>query len=287
MTSPTLVILAAGRARRYGSIKPLAPVGPAGETILDLLADDAYAAGFGHLVIVVNPDTGPIIQDHVARHWPSNAKVSFATQHVADGTVMAILAAQPFVDATQPFGVANADDLYGRAAMFDLGHALASLQGSCLVGFHLDNSLVGDDPVSRGVCEVRDGRLVSVRERRQVRRKLGGFVVGDGQKPSVLNGDTVVSVNLWGFDPSVWKLLEDARDASEHSEDNELLLPEIVGQHVRAGDLSVSVTISSSRCVGVTHPGDLELVQADIAGQIKSGERPAVTFVRTEELAGS
>ena len=114
MSGPSLVILAAGRARRYGGVKQLAPVGMHGEGVIDLIASDAFAAGFDDIVIVINPDTGPEIVDHVAEHWPKNHQVTFAHQTELRGTVDAVLAAQSSLDLTRPFAVSNADDLYGR-----------------------------------------------------------------------------------------------------------------------------------------------------------------------------
>ena len=70
----SLVVLAAGRARRYGGVKPLAPIGPNGEAVIDLLAGDALRAGFRGLVLVVNPETGPLIEDHVAATWPAEVE---------------------------------------------------------------------------------------------------------------------------------------------------------------------------------------------------------------------
>jgi dTDP-glucose pyrophosphorylase len=120
MNGPTLVILAAGRARRYGGgLKQLAPIGVHGEAVIDLIASDAFAAGFEHIVIVVNPETGDDIKEHVGKLWPKDRKVSFAVQEVPRGTVDAVLAAEPFLDKTRPFAVSNADDLYGRDALSD------------------------------------------------------------------------------------------------------------------------------------------------------------------------
>ncbi|MEI7747152.1 MAG: NTP transferase domain-containing protein, partial [Actinomycetota bacterium] len=61
MNSPALVILAAGRARRYGGVKPLAPIGPKGEAVIDLLGSDAIEAGFSPIVLVLGNETGPQI----------------------------------------------------------------------------------------------------------------------------------------------------------------------------------------------------------------------------------
>ncbi|HLH27841.1 MAG TPA: NTP transferase domain-containing protein, partial [Acidimicrobiales bacterium] len=123
---PALVVLAAGLARRYGGCKPLAPIGPHGEAVIDLLADDALAAGFGRIVMVLHPETGPAVRYHVERVWPDWVDVGFATQRVPLGTVHAVLAARQALAEDEPFGVANADDVYGEPAMRLLAAELAS-----------------------------------------------------------------------------------------------------------------------------------------------------------------
>ena len=198
---PPLVVLAAGRARRYGGVKPLAPVGPNGEAVIDLLASDALAAGFGTLVLVIGPATGPAIRYHVQHAWPSSVDVRFAVQDVPLGTVHATLAAVPHLPDGAPFAVANADDLYGEAGLAQLATHLADHGSNSLVAYRLRNAVVGDAPVTRGVCRVGDDdTLQSVDERRQVCAVGDGrFVAKDGRTPEELDGDELVSMNLWGF----------------------------------------------------------------------------------------
>ena len=286
MSGPTLIVLAAGRARRFGGVKPLAPIGANGEAVIDLLAGDAVAAGFGRIILVVNPDSGPLIEAHVAETWPSSVEVRFCVQERPLGTVHAVLAARGAADPASPFGVANADDLYGLPALRLLGGHLSEAGSNCLVGFRLDRALVGPDPVTRGVCEVADGRLVGIAERRQVTAANDTFTSADGLEPSMLDPNSLVSMNLWGFAPEMWEVFASAMGAAvDASEDAEVLLPEVVGRIV-AGELSVdpsslarfSVLPTDSLCVGVTHPGDLEVVQADIRSQIERGERTATPF---------
>ncbi len=282
-----LVVLAAGRARRYGGVKPLAPVGPNGEAVLDLLAGDALAAGFSTIVLVVGPATGPAIRYHVEHAWPSGVDVRFALQEAPLGTVHAVLSSADHLGDGRPFGIANADDLYGRAPLAQLSGHLAdgsAAATNALVAFRLRNAVVGDEPVTRGVCEVGpDGLLRAIVERRQVRPfGEGRFVAGDGLDPAELDGDILVSMNLWGFGPEMLEALAAAMDADgEASEDAEVLLPEVVGEvlagRLRAGDDArrFRVLPSDGRCIGVTHPEDLRLVQAELAGQVGRGERPA------------
>ena len=281
MNDPTLLILAGGRARRYGGVKQLAPVGIHGEAVIDLIGSDAFAAGFNHVVVVVNDETGPQIREHIETHWPTDRRVSFAIQQRPLGTVHAVLSAADVVDRTVPFAVANADDLYGRDAMLTLGTHLREVGTNCLVGFRLDRALVGDRPVTRGVCKVHDGILVAITERRHVKHTPTGYISDDGLQPRSLDPAMRVSMNLWGFDRSTWFVFERAmKDAGDVSEDTEVLLPVIVGQLVRQGETTFRVLEANSRCIGVTHPDDLTIVQADVRDQVARGDRPAEIFSR-------
>lgn len=282
---PALVVLAAGRARRYGGVKPLAPVGPAGEAVLDLLAGDALSAGFGTLVVVVGPATGAAIRYHVRRTWPRGVDVRFAEQAAPVGTVDAVLAGLDHVEPGTAFGVANADDLYGVDGLALLAaHLAAPSPTNALVAYRLRQAVVGRSPVTRGVCDVGpDAALRSVTERRSVVPLGGGrFVAEDGGAPAELDGDALVSMNLWGFDAAMPGVLASAMASAHHaSEDAEVLLPDVVDQVLRrpggdgTGPSPFRVLVTEGRCIGVTHPADLALVQAELAALVGSGERPA------------
>jgi hypothetical protein len=292
--APVLVVLAAGAARRYGGCKPLAPVGPAGEAVIDLVASDAVASGFGAIVLVIHPETGPAIRYHVERCWPSSVDVRFAEQRVPLGTTHATLAARSSIGTGQPFAVANADDVYGLEAFGLLSHQLdTSHDEHALVGFQLAHTVVTDDPVTRGICEVdASGHLVGMTERRQVSRLSGGadFSSLDGLQPEKLDGEATVSVNLWGFRPEIWGIFDAAMAASGLDEEGildqlargvevpkaEVLLPEVVGAAIASGSgLPVRVLRTDSRCLGVTHADDLPVVQGNLSRQVAWGTRPS------------
>jgi hypothetical protein len=260
-------------------VKPLAPVGPRGEAVIDLVASDALAAGFGSIVLVLGPATGPAIRYHVEHTWPAHVDVRFALQEAPLGTVHAVLSASGHVGDT-PYGVGNADDIYGRAACSLLSAHLTTLDPTnALVGFRLADAVVGSAPVTRGICQVGpDGQLLRIDERRQVTpRPEGGFTSADGREPSELSADALVSMNLWGFTPAFHKTLADAMaEARDASEDAEVLLPEVVAQSL--GSSPFSVLPATGRCIGVTHPADLELVQAELARQVGQGGRPAALW---------
>jgi hypothetical protein len=280
-SGPVLVVLAAGQAKRYGGLKPLAPVGLAGEAVIDILASDALAAGFGRLLLVVGPETGPAVRYHVERTWPERVDVRFAVQEEPRGTVDAVLAAAPGLAPGQSFGVANADDLPGQGGLRLLaGHLGGNGPPNVNVAYRLCDSVIGDAPVTRGICEVgSDGALEGLDERRMVRPSADGrFVAGDGREPAELDPDSPVSMNLWGLRPGIVTVL---REAMEAAGDGEVLLPEVIGDVIagrRASGPDVSrfsVLTAPGRCIGVTHADDVPLVQAELAAEVGRGERPA------------
>jgi len=296
--APTLVVLAAGMARRYGGCKPLAPLGPGGEAVIDLLASDAVAAGFGRIVLVLHPETGPAVRYHVERCWPATVDVAFAEQRLPLGTVHAVLAAEADVDPAQSFAVSNADDIYSEAAMRLLATQLDSGSAEhALIGYRLRSTVATADPVTRGICVVdRGGHLSALTERRQVTRIGDGarFVAKDGQQPEELAGDLPTSVNLWGFQPGIWQIFHTAMDASGLDEEAliaqvaagaevpkaEVLLPDVVAAMVSDGTgPPVRVITTDAKLLGVTHAADLPVVSAELSRQVAWGIRPSRTFV--------
>jgi hypothetical protein len=176
--------------------------------------------------------------------------------------------------------VGNADDIYGVAACAQLaGHLRGAVPSNALVGYRLADAIIGTSPVTRGVCRVGDGgRLLGVDERRQVTAGLDGtFSSSDGREPAALPPDARVSMNLWGFTPEFHKVLQAAMAAAtDASEESEVLLPEVVAESLDAN--TFTVLPAEGRCVGVTHPDDLRLVQAELNRQIGRGERPAALW---------
>jgi CTP:molybdopterin cytidylyltransferase MocA len=288
---PVLVMLAAGVARRYGGCKPLAPVGLHGEAVIDLNAGDARRAGFGQLVLVLGPATGPAVSYHVRRTWPSALPVALAQQAMPLGTAHAVLGTEQIV-ADRPFAVINADDIYGVPALETLARHLAGTRDHALVAYRLGDTVVSADPVTRGICEVDDGWLRGLNERRQVTRQDDDrLTADDGLEPKELPADAPVSMNLWGFTSAIWPFLHEAV-RSVHPElaedgtapngppatDTEVLLPEVVGAMVAGsgfGDVGhrVRVLQGTGRCIGVTHADDLPVVRMELAEMVGQGLR--------------
>jgi hypothetical protein len=264
------------------------------------LVSDAVAVGFGRIVLVLHPESGPSIRYHVERCWPGSVDVAFAEQRVPLGTVHAVLAAQSSLGTDNSFGVANADDIYGEVAMGLLARQLASdADEHALVGYQLRSTVATDDPVTRGICEVdAGGHLVALTERRNVTRQDKGqvFTSDDGRGPSELDGDLPTSVNLWGFQPAIWPVFESAMTESGLDEEAlvaevaaggpvpkaEVLLPEVVATMVADGGLPVRVIATDAKLVGVTHAADLPVVSAELARQVAWGTRPSCLWPSVE-----
>jgi CTP:molybdopterin cytidylyltransferase MocA len=282
-------MLAAGVARRYGGCKPLAPVGLHGEALIDLNAGDAIRAGFGDLVLVLGPATGPAIGYHVERVWPRSVAVDIAEQRFPLGTAHAVLGARRFT-GDRPFAVVNADDIYGVPALETLARHLVGAGDHALVAYELGGTVVSSDPVTRGICDVSDdGWLETLVERRQVTRHADGSITADdGLEPKELAPDTPVSMNLWGFTAAIWPILEravvDAHpdvaadgtvEGGKPASDVEVLLPEVVGAMTRAAGPGSRVRVlrGEGRCIGVTHADDLPVVRMELAEMVGQGRR--------------
>jgi len=273
-----LVVLAAGHGRRFGGLKQLAPVGPAGVAIMDFTARDAVTAGFDGVILIVREEVQDELLTHIKSFWPDGLPVVPVVQGSIAGTAQAVESARPFVDG--PFGVVNADDLYGTPAIVALSTQLrdGAPGEHVIVSYRLEDTILTDAPVTRGVCEIGDDGFLNRVVEHSVRRLPGGGfealpLAGRGeQKPRRLSGEEDVSMNLWGFAESMLDELDEALDAFDpatapHAEGEppELLLPDVVGRAAAEGRALIRVVPSHSRCIGLTHPDDLPLVRSLIA----------------------
>lgn len=273
-----LVVLAAGYGRRFGGLKQLAPVGPGGEAIMDFTARDAVTAGFDGVILIVREEVQDELLEHIKTFWPTELAVEPVIQGAIAGTAQAVESARPFVDG--PFGVANADDLYGTPAVVALAEQLrGGAPGEhVLVSYHLRDTVLTDAAVTRGVCEIgKDGLLDRVVEHSVRRLPDGSFEGSPLAGPDALvlrhlSGEEDVSMNLWGFAEPMLDELDAALDAFDpatapHAEGKppELLLPDVVGRSAAEGRALIRVVPSNGRCIGLTHPDDLPLVRSLIA----------------------
>ena len=293
MDSPTLAVLAAGIGSRYGGLKQIEPVGPSGEIVIDYSVFDAIAAGFGKLLFVIRRDIEDTFRSVIEPHFAGRIAIEYAYQELDDvpagfaapsgrtkpwGTGHAVYACRHA--CREPFAVINADDFYGRASFQLLADALRKLppKGSrhCLVAFTLRNTLSDHGPVSRGVCHAgKDGLLQTVVEHHKVEQK-GATVHGlRDSKPVTLTGEEPVSMNLWGFAPTIFEHLDrEFRKFLPTAMDNagaEFQLPTVVDTLIRGGRAEVEVIRSGERWLGVTYPEDKARVVSGIRDLVRTG----------------
>jgi choline kinase len=296
--SPTLLILAAGIGSRFGGLKQAEGVGPSGEAILDYSIYDAIRAGFKKVVFVIRKDILEDMQRIFFDKWMDKIEVDYVFQEVDNlpggqwltaervkpwGTGHALWVAKDKVK--EPFCVINADDFYGRrsyelAANF-LGNIDNLLQGRyALIGYILKNTLSEHGYVSRAECQTdEDFLLKSITERLKIKRE-GEKVVfqDDNGEIRTISEDTVVSMNIWGFMPSLFEHLE--KDMliflKENSESlkAEFLLPNVIDRLIKSGEVEIPVLPTEAQWFGMTYKEDLEIVRGKLMELVRRGDYP-------------
>jgi NDP-sugar pyrophosphorylase family protein len=280
---PTLLILAAGIGSRYGGLKQVDGMGPNGESILEFSVRDAATAGFGKTVLVIRKDIEAEFKEKVGHRIEKIMPVEYAFQEMDTalewltekphrlkpwGTGHAILSAREFL--TEPFVAINADDYYGPDAFKTIGDFLTS---ECapdtygMVAYRLANTLSENGSVSRGVCSANDaGFLTDVIERTRIERYDDGiFYTDELGLRYFLADNTLVSMNFWGFHPSLLEVIESLfRQFVQENSNNpkaEFYIPFVVNHQIQSGAARVKVLTSDSQWYGVTYPEDKDTVQ--------------------------
>lgn len=261
--SPTLVVMAAGRAKRFGGGKQFFELGPAGETLIDYLLFDAWRAGITRAALVVRPQDRDTHAALYRRRWQGRVAVESAPQDEPLGTADAVLRARASLDG--PFVVANADDFYGRAALAAVARALEHEGLGALAAYPLGETLSESGGVSRAVVRADErGLLLGLEERLELRRE-GAAAAGPGLSgPLAL--DTPVSMNLWGFPAGAADALAEALESRRRlGAPGELALPDVVDDCLRASRLRVQVLPVGSGWIGLTRREDVPAAAARLA----------------------
>jgi len=280
----TLVIMAGGSSSRFGACKQLQPMGPAGELLLEYALYDARAAGFTGAVIVIRSEMEAEFRRRLSS-WAGGFRVDFAFQEGAGnagkrrrpwGTAHALLACRDSL--ATPFAILNADDLYGREALASVFGHLSGASGHCVTGFPLGGTLSEQGSVSRALLHVDgDGMLASVEELHAVRRRADGSI-RDERSGALLSPADLISLNLWGFQPEIFPLMEAefSRFVAARGRDDsaELPIPTAVSALCRQGiPIRVIAAAATSWC-GVTYKEDLQAVRRAVLGLHAHGAYP-------------
>jgi hypothetical protein len=304
----TLVVMAAGLATRFGGPKQLAPVGPAGEAVLDYDVWDAARAGCRRIVFVVRAELAEAFHAHARDVFGDALETVFVEQRLDDlpggralppgrakpwGTAHAVLAARGAVSG--PFAVCNADDCYGPGAFRLLAahlrqDARAEAPVHALVGYRLDATLSPHGGVARGVAVTDgDGLLARLDEVSDVRRESGGITgLGSDGTRRAFSGAEVASMNLWGFAPGMLSALMDQfsefLDGAGGDAAPEFPLSTAVGAQVAQGRARLRVLVAPDQWFGMTFAADLPAVRDTLAALIRAGRYPADLRVAFDRL---
>ena len=301
MTKPVLVVMAAGMGSRYGGLKQLDPVGGHGQVIMDYSIYDARRAGFETVVFVIKPEIEAQFKAAVGDRIARGMDVKYAFQRLEDlpegyavpeervkpwGTAQAVLSAREVVKG--PFAVINADDYYGPQAFREIYRYLSDHPDGeryeyAMVGYQLKNTVTENGHVARGVCEeTADGLLTAITERTHIESTPAGprYTEDNGQTWTELSGETIVSMNLWGFTRSfldeAWARFPAFLDGALVADPlkAEYFLPGVVSSLIAEEKARVKVLRSADKWYGVTYQADKPQVAAAIASMTEGGLYP-------------
>lgn len=267
----TLVVMAAGMGSRFGGLKQMTPVGPNGEFLMDFSAYDAKEAGFSKVVFIIKPEMEEDFNKIVGERVKKYIDIDYVFQDMSIlpegrvkpfGTAHAILCCRDKVNT--PFAIINADDYYGKHGFAEINEFLktAKLGEFAMVAYDLDKTTTENGTVTRGVCNVKDGYLQSIRETSGIK---GYEYCEDGETVHTLPKDTVVSMNLWGFTPEIFDVLESEFEVFKNTANimkDEYLIPTVVDTMIKSGRAKVKVLRSQDRWYGMTYREDHEMVMA-------------------------
>ena len=295
---PTLVIMAAGMGSRFGGLKQMTPVDEEGHFIIDFSLYDAYQAGFRRVAFIIKREIEQTFRETIGARMEKWFHVDYVYQELDRlpegfavpegrrkpwGTAHAVACCRGVVEG--PFAVINSDDFYGRGAYEAIFRFLTENETPhhyAMLGYQLRNTVTEFGSVARGVCHVQDGMLLDITERTKIfKRGQDAAYTEDGETFVPLSGDSLVSMNFWGFTPEIldeiWNAFPAflAENLPVNPEKCEFYLPTFVGSRLAEKKVSVRVLPCMETWHGVTYKEDLDSVKAAIGQLKREGKYPA------------
>ena len=295
---PTLVIMAAGMGSRFGGLKQMTPVDEEGHFIIDFSLYDAYQAGFRRVAFIIKREIEQTFRETIGARMEKWFHVDYVYQELDRlpegfavpegrkkpwGTAHAVACCRGVVEG--PFAVINSDDFYGRGAYEEIYRFLTEHETPhhyAMLGYQLRNTVTEFGSVARGVCHVQDGMLLDITERTKIfKRGQDAAYTEDGETFVPLSGDSLVSMNFWGFTPEILDEIWGAFPAfltenlPVNPEKCEFYLPTFVGSRLAEKKVSVRVLPCMETWHGVTYKEDLDSVKAAIGQLKREGKYPA------------
>jgi len=308
----TLIVLAAGMGSRYGGLKQIDPIGPNGEIIIDYSLYDAKLAGFNKIVFVIRKDIEEVFKNRIGKQAEKDFQVFYVFQELNKGlpvwfklsqerkkpwgTGQAILLCKDEISSN--FAIINSDDFYGRDAFIKMANALKNLSDEenlyhyLMVGYLLKNTLSEFGSVSRGVCETLEQKyLKDIKERTKIQKFDDGIKYEENGNWYSLSGEEIVSMNFFGFTPSIFYELETRFYRFlmniNNPEKDEFYIPEVVGQLIRENKAKVEILPTEASWFGVTYPKDKELVKHKIEELINQNIYPKDLYKKEADLTNN
>ena len=292
--APKLVIMAAGMGSRFGGLKQMEPVDKEGHSIIDFSMYDARRAGFRDLVFIIKREHDALFRERIGNRMERFFNVEYVYQELTDipagctvpdgrvkpwGTGQAIACCRNVLHG--PFAVINSDDFYGRTAFSEIYEFLRTNDDEhcyAMVGYRVRNTVTEFGSVARGVCEVQNGMLMGITERTKIyQRGDHAAYTEDGEHFVDLPGDTIVSMNIWGFtQPTVsefWTRLGAffEKEVPLDPLKREFYLPSVVNQQLEEGTARVRVLPCEEVWHGVAYREDLASVKEAICALKAAG----------------
>jgi NDP-sugar pyrophosphorylase family protein len=292
---PTLLILAAGMGSRYGGLKQIDGIGPNNEPIIEYSIYDAIKAGFGKIVFVIRKEFDAAFRE-IFDAFKDRIEIKYVYQPVSFkveglklvdrtkpwGTSHAVLVAKDVIN--EPFAVINADDYYGANSFKIMASFLAnecSPSKMSMLGYILENTLSENGNVNRGVCEVDSKKnLIEVNEREKLARQgeKVKYNIGSEEPIGEVDPKSYVSMNYWGFHPSIFKDIEEGlhnfMKENRNSPTAEYYIPNIVSDKIKAGEIAFAVIPTNDNWFGVTYKEDKQMAIQTLNKHIENGVYP-------------
>lgn len=294
----TLVIMAAGMGSRFGGLKQVEPVGPNGEFILDYSVYDAIRAGYEKVVFIIKEENYDLFRETIGKRIESKINVEYAFQKIEDvpegvlipegrvkpwGTSHAILSAKKYVN--EPFTVINADDFYGYdpyQKIKDFFDNKAQENEYAMIGYKTINTMSENGSVKRGVCSKDENNLLTGLIESSI-EKVNGKIIAtpleDENNPFEIEEDTLVSMNFFGFNTSIFNYLEEEMKEFFEKHKNDLdkcefLIPNSVFKRINENKIKVKVLDTNEKWYGVTYKEDKQDLVNAINKMIEEGKYP-------------
>lgn len=287
----TLVIMAAGMGSRYGGLKQIESVGPNGEFIIDYSIYDAIQAGFTKVVFIIKEENYEIFKSTIGKRIENHIKVEYVFQNNDNvlasipkertkplGTAHAVLCCKDVVN--ENFAIINADDFYGRDAYFKIRNYVRNNKRDnefAVIGYNVLETITDNGSVKRGICNIKNNYLVSLDESiisKDGEKLFAKSLIGNNQIH--VDKNTIVSMNMFGFTPKIFDLLEDDFKEFLNNIDatNEYLVPIEINKYIKNKLINVSVINTTSMWYGITYKDDLNLIRDEINRLINDGVYP-------------